>query len=194
MERLLELVLRHGIAKGQLHVTFASGKQRTFGNGRGNPVAIRLTDPDAERALALDPALRLGELYADGSLQLESGSVYDLVASFKRNAKNLGMLPAAAMQLLRVGRSALPRRISVDASKDHVEHHYNRDPAFYQLFLDRDMQYSCAYFEHPDQSLDAAQLAKKRHIASKLLVGPGQRVLDIGCGWGGMALYLAEVT
>src|SRR6202044_330432 len=79
-------------------------------------------------------------------------------------------------------------------SRQNVAHHYDLDGGLYSLFLDGDRQYSCAYFETPDQSLDDAQLAKKRHLAAKLCIEPGQSVLDIGCGWGGLALYLAEIA
>jgi cyclopropane-fatty-acyl-phospholipid synthase len=182
------------VLRGSLRVTFASGTVRTFGNGVGEPLAIRFGDAAAERALLLDPALKLGELYADGRLVLEEGSLYELIALFKRSAKKAATVPAAAVYALRYAASYGRTRLSPEVSRRNVAHHYNLDERLYRLFLDQDMQYSCAYFETPGLSLEAAQLAKKRHIAGKLLLQPGQRVLDIGSGWGGMALYLAEVA
>ncbi len=180
--------------RGSLRVTFASGAVQTFGDGSGEQIAIRFADRGAERALALDPALKLGELYADGRLVLEAGSVYALIALLKRSARTARSLPGAAMYGLRYAASYGRQRLSPEVSTRNVAHHYNLDEKFYRLFLDRDLQYSCAYFEEPGQSLESAQLAKKRHLGAKLLVEPGQRVLDIGSGWGGMALYLAQVA
>jgi len=194
VEQLLTSSFRRGVLRGQLRVTFASGNVRTFGNGTGEPLAIRFTDAAAERALAVDPALKLGELYADGRLVLEEGDLYELIALFKRTAKKGATLPAAALYAARYAASYGRMRLSPEVSQRNVAHHYNLDEQLYRLFLDQDMQYSCAYFETPTQSLEGAQLAKKRHIAGKLLVEPGQSVLDIGSGWGGMALYLAEVA
>lgn len=194
VEPLLTSSFRRGVLRGSLRVTFASGTVRTFGNGVGEPLAIRFGDAAAERALLLDPALKLGELYADGRLVLEEGSLYELIALFKRSAKKAATVPAAAVYALRYAASYGRTRLSPEVSRRNVAHHYNLDERLYRLFLDQDMQYSCAYFETPGLSLEAAQLAKKRHIAGKLLLQPGQRVLDIGSGWGGMALYLAEVA
>lgn len=172
---------------------FASGARAEYGRG-GPALAIRFTHTAAERALLGDPALALGELYADGSLVLEQGDLYELVACFKRNQTALLTPSAALLHGMRYARSLRPERLSLADSARNVAHHYDLDAAFYRLFLDVDMQYSCAYFEHAAQSLDAAQLAKKRHLAGKLLLSPGQRVLDIGCGYGGLGLYLAEVA
>ena len=192
--QLLTRSLRRGVTRGSLRITFASGTICTFGNGTGEPLAIRFRDSAAERALAVDPALKLGELYADGRLILEQGSLYELIALFKRSGKRAATLPAAALYAARYAASYGRKRLSVELSERNVAHHYNLDERLYRLFLDRDMQYSCAYFESPEQSLEGAQLAKKRHIAAKLLLEPTQTVLDIGSGWGGMALYLAEVA
>lgn len=171
---------------------FASGTSEQFGQGDQAP-AIRLVDREAERALLLDPSLALGELYADGRLVLESGDLYALIACFKRNQASLLTPSAAIFYGLRYAGSLRERKLSLSASARNVAHHYDLDAEFYRLFLDEDMQYSCAYFEHAGQSLEAAQLAKKRHLAGKLLLAEGQRVLDIGCGYGGLGLYLAEL-
>src|SRR5205823_12908779 len=164
----------------------------TCGDGTGTPAAVRFLTAAAERRLLLDPELALGELYMDGTLVVERGSLADVLAILLDQPD---MLPRwAKLQwwlryLVRHAQQFNPRR----RSKNNVERHYDLDGRLYSIFLDADRQYSCAYFETPDATLDDAQLAKKRHIAAKLLVEPGQRVLDIGSGWGGLALYLAEM-
>ena len=182
--------MRHG----SLSVAFASGRTERFGDGSGEALAIRFLDRGAERALLIDPALKLGELYADGRLRLEQGELYELICLFKRVARDAAPLFGAAVHGLRYAASYGRQRLSPAASLRNVAHHYNLDERLYRLFLDRDLQYSCAYFEEPGQSLERAQLAKQRHVTAKLLVEPGQRVLDIGSGWGGLALYLAEAA
>jgi cyclopropane-fatty-acyl-phospholipid synthase len=194
LEHLLGSVFRRGVRRGSLRVAFASGKSESYGDGSGDALAIRLVDAGAARALLIDPALKLGELYADGRLLLEQGELYELICLFKRIARDAAPLFGAAMHGLRYAASYGRRRLSTAASARNVAHHYNLDEALYRLFLDGDLQYSCAYFEEPGQSLERAQLAKKRHLAAKLLLEPDQRVLDIGSGWGGLALYLAELT
>jgi cyclopropane-fatty-acyl-phospholipid synthase len=193
VEALLSRAFERSIKRDRLQVRFASGRTRQFGPEDGPRLAICLHDSAAERALAFDPALALGELYMEGRLTLEAGSVYELIALFKRSARHgawLGAMPQLGRMAAARGREA----ISLDASRRNVAHHYDLDERLYRLFLDADMQYSCAYFEQPEQTLEAAQLAKKRHLAAKLLLASGQRVLDIGCGWGGLGLYLADVA
>ena len=195
MERVLCKSFSRSIKRGSLRIDFASGSSRSFGDGSGQAIAIRFTDSAAERQVAFDPALALGEMYVEGRLVVEQGSIYDLMSLIKRNgSRKLATWSSAALYAQRLLASYGRERLTPIVSKRNVAHHYDLDERLFRLFLDRDMQYSCAYFETPDQSLDAAQLAKKRHLAAKLLVEPGQRVLDIGSGWGGMALYLADVT
>ena len=131
----------------------------------------------------------------DGRLVIEEGDVYDLIALAKPTPRPEVATPGAGLQHLRRSVTDAPilRAVGLKAARANVAHHYDLDERLYRLFLDDDMQYSCAFFERPDMTLDQAQLAKKRLIAAKLLVRPGARVLDIGCGWGGMALYLARV-
>lgn len=193
----MNLLLRRALERlerGRLTVTTPGGQSHRFGSGGGPEVAIRITDAEAERWLTVDPALKLGELYVDGRIQLEAGDCYDLIAVFKKNARRMASPPAAALQVARYGAGKLRRRQTDAQAKHNIAHHYDLDERFYRLFLDEDMQYTCAYFEDADQSLAAAQLAKKRHVAAKLCLEPGQRVLDIGCGWGGLAMYLAQAT
>jgi cyclopropane-fatty-acyl-phospholipid synthase len=193
VDRLLLLFLGRFVQRGSLAVTTAGGRTRTFGDQTGPAVAVRFTTPAAARGVLLDPELKLGETYMDGSLVMEQGSIADLLALLL--AQNRPGAPSWA-----VPRSVrfLFRRLQQlnlrSRSRSNVAHHYDLDGRLYSLFLDADQQYSCAYFETLDQSLDDAQLAKKRHLAAKLRIGGGAKVLDIGCGWGGLALYLSEIA
>jgi cyclopropane-fatty-acyl-phospholipid synthase len=194
MDRLLQLLLGHYIKRGSLRLTTSRGTIMTFGDGTGKPVAIRFTTRAAEWAILRNPELTFGEAYMDGSLVVEEGTIADVLEVVMRQQQDAPPRWARIQWLFRFLRRRWlqfnPRR----RSRENVAHHYDLDGRLYSLFLDADRQYSCAYFETPDQSLDDAQLAKKRHLAAKLLLQPGQNVLDIGCGWGGLALYLAELT
>jgi cyclopropane-fatty-acyl-phospholipid synthase len=151
-------------------------------------------DPRAEARLLRDPELAFGELYMNGAIEVTQGTLLDAVQVALRNLAQEG--EARWMTFLRNTRTALrafEQRNNMFRARRNVAHHYDLDARLYDLFLDADRQYSCAYFEHPDATLDDAQLAKKRHIAAKLLIEDGQSVLDIGCGWGGMGLYLARL-
>jgi len=173
--------------------TTASGAKFTCGDGTGQPVSVRFLTTATERKILLNPELYLGEAYMDGSFVVENGSIADALAIFLDQPE---MVPRwARLQwwlryLIRRFKQFNPR----GRSRDNVAHHYDLDGRLYSLFLDADKQYSCAYFETPDATLDDAQLAKKRHLAAKLLIRHGDRVLDIGSGWGGLGLYLAEMT
>jgi cyclopropane-fatty-acyl-phospholipid synthase len=195
MEHVLCRSFDRSIRRGSLRIEFASGRVREFGDGSEQAIAIRFTDSAAVRAVALDPALALAEMYIEGRLVVEQGSIYDLLSLIMRNgARKLASWSSTAFYAQRLLASYGRERLTPEVSKRNVAHHYDLDESLFRLFLDSDMQYSCAYFESPDQSLEGAQLAKKRHIASKMLVEPEHSVLDIGSGWGGMALYLAEVA
>jgi cyclopropane-fatty-acyl-phospholipid synthase len=192
VERMLVAFLRRYIRRGCVMVTTAAGKSYSFGDGSGPPVAIRFTTASAQRAVLLDPELKLGEAYMDGTLVVERGSIADVLSVLLRQrwvTPRWAWPPRAARYLFRRLQQFNPRT----RARRNVAHHYDLDGRLYSLFLDADQQYSCAYFESADQSLDDAQLAKKRHLAAKLLLKPGATVLDIGCGWGGLALYLAEM-
>jgi cyclopropane-fatty-acyl-phospholipid synthase len=193
VERLLVAFLRRYIRRGTVQVTSAAGRRYTFGDGSGAAVALRLSSASAQRAVLLDPQLKLGEAYMDGSLVVERGSIAEVLAVLFRQeaiaAPHWASPPDSARRLLRRLQQFNPRA----RARRNAAHHYDLDGRLYQLFLDGDRQYSCGYFESPDVSLDDAQLAKKRHLAAKLLIEPGATVLDIGCGWGGLALYLAEI-
>ena len=196
MERLLSQVLGRVVRQGSVVVTFASGTRATFGDGTGEPLEVRFTSDAWQRQIALDPELKLGEAFMEGGLVIERGDIAQLLALLMAQV-GLQVPSASAKFLMKL--RFLFRRLAQfnprDRSQKNVAHHYDLDGRLYSLFLDADRQYSCAYFETPDQSLDDAQLAKKRHIAAKLLFDrPDLTALDIGCGWGGMGLYLAGHT
>lgn len=174
---------------------FPSGERVTAGDGSGLPLTVKLMDAKATAELFFNPQMALGELFTDGRLQVSGGSVYDLLDLLGRNLHGLTPPQFGRMRILL--RNTLGRwhlRNSQRRARANVQYHYDIDDRIYQLFLDPDRQYSCAYFDEPGQSLDEAQLAKKRHIAAKLLLKPGLSVLDIGSGWGGLALYLADIA
>ncbi|MEO0361417.1 MAG: cyclopropane-fatty-acyl-phospholipid synthase family protein [Pseudomonadota bacterium] len=193
-ERLMGM-LRRGVRKGAVEVAFPSGAVKTFGDGSPPVARLRLTDPGAVRAAWIDPALQFAELYMQGRLVVEEGDMYDFMALAKKNgAKRFASAPAIAREVGRRIHRKLRRHIFTETAKRNVAHHYDLDEKLFRLFLDEDLQYSCAYYETGEETLEEAQRKKKRHIAAKMLLKPGHRVLDIGCGWGGMGLYLAQAA
>ena len=193
MDRLLRFLLQTFIRRGNFRLTTSRGTTFSCGDGTGTPVAVRLTTRGAEWGLVLDPELKLGEAYMDGTFVVDRGSIADVLAIVMSQPSELPEWARPQFLIRYLGRRLAqfnPRK----RSRHNVAHHYDLDGRLYSLFLDADRQYSCGYFESPDELLDDAQLAKKRHLAAKLLLGPDKRVLDIGCGWGGLGLYLAEMT
>ena len=180
------------ITKGRLRVTDARGREHCFEGSPGGDVAIWLHDPALHWKLLARPRPYLPEAFVDGTLTIEQGSLYELLDLL---AVNLESLPAGPVASFLNGSLGLPRRIyqynPASRARRNAAHHYDLSDELYELFLDRDRQYSCAYFRDGARDLETAQLDKKRHLAAKLLIRPGQRVLDIGSGWGGLALYLA---
>jgi cyclopropane-fatty-acyl-phospholipid synthase len=193
MDRLLRSLLTKFIRRGSMTFTTASGATFTCGDGTGEPVHARFVTRKAERRILLNPELALGETYMDGSFAVEQGTIADALAILMGQPNALPQW-ARPQWWARYFARHLRQFNLRGRSRNNVAHHYDLDGRLYSLFLDADKQYSCAYFETPKSSLDDAQLAKKRHLAAKLLVGRGQRVLDIGSGWGGLGLYLAEMT
>jgi cyclopropane-fatty-acyl-phospholipid synthase len=193
MDRLLRYFLGQFIRRGTMTFTAASGVKFTCGDGTGPPVSVRFLSRQTERRILLNPELALGEAYMDGTFVVENGSIADALAILLDQPEMVprwGRLQWWMRYLARHARQFNWR----GRARNNVAHHYDLDGRLYSLFLDADKQYSCAYFEAPDATLDDAQLAKKRHLAAKLLIGRGDRVLDIGSGWGGLGLYLAEMT
>ncbi len=196
---LIDRFFARFVKRGQITVTYADGTIKTFGTPDAalKGVAVRFTDKGAPGAIVRNPALGAAEAFMDGRLAIDQGDIRDLVNLLKGNTpweKGDALKPSLPIKLLdkvvhRVDRVNMARR-----SKKNVAHHYDLSDRLYDLFLDADRQYSCAYFTDPANSLEQAQGDKKAHIAAKLLLKPGMRVLDIGCGWGGMALYLHEKT
>lgn len=195
MFRALKLILQRTVTRGDLSLVDTSGHVHRFGDRTGRPVVVRHVHSTSRPFRGLDPGLAIAEAYMDGTLIVERGSLYDFLAIVMSNAQANGW-PRAT--LLAHGMRRMWKRVQQfnprGRARRNVAHHYDIDRRVYEMFLDNDLQYSCAYFEDETKTLDAAQLAKKRHVASKLALEEGQSVLDIGSGWGGLALYLAQRT
>jgi cyclopropane-fatty-acyl-phospholipid synthase len=189
----LRKFLERVITDGSLEITDAGGTTHRFGDGKGKRVRVRFTSRAAERAVMLNPELHMGEQFMLGGYVMDAGSIYDLLKIFFASVE--GVQQPLLYRIFMNARYATRRARQFNTplrSRRNVKSHYDLTGELYRLFLDDDLQYSCAYFETDDATLAEAQLAKKRHIAAKLNLKPGQRVLDIGSGWGGLALYLAE--
>jgi cyclopropane-fatty-acyl-phospholipid synthase len=154
---------------------------------------VTVLTAQAARTIPIFPGLHLGEAYMDGGLSFEQGTIWDLFDIIGRNVEGKSLVGKGLIaSTVRAVRQRLTTMNHRAAARRNVHHHYDLSPDLYRRFLDEDMQYSCAYFARPDMSLDEAQAAKKAHIAAKLRLSPGLKVLDIGCGWGGLALHLAR--
>jgi len=195
MFKPLALLLDRIVSRGTLLVETSDGAQHRFGDGKEPRVAIKLMDRALERQIALNPNLVVGEAYMDGRLVMREGRIYDLLALVLENAMGH---PLPHWARVADGLRYLTRRFAqfnpVSRSRRNVEHHYDIDGHIYDLFLDPERQYSCAYYPDADTDLDEAQRAKIRHIAAKLDLDDEHRLLDIGSGWGGLALNLAAMT
>ena len=190
---LLSEFAKRVIVEGDLTIVDADGRRHRLGDGRGSRAVIRLHDKSLHRRLAINPYLYIGEAFMEGSLTIEQGSLYDFLDICAANEWRVSSHPlsravAAFERLLR----RLHQYNPAPRARANVAHHYDLSDSLYDLFLDGDRQYSCAYFTDDHEDLERAQQDKKRHLAAKLLLKPGLRVLDIGSGWGGLGLYLAE--
>jgi len=197
---LLDKLLRRAVREGELSVIGPDGRTYTYGTPRPghDPVRIRLIGGNTARRIARDPSLGAGEAYMDGRLVMEQGDILDLLDLFTWNGRFENRSDARNRK---ARRGPIPKIVGwvrsynrERASKRNVAHHYDLSATLYDLFLDADRQYSCAYFTDPANSLEQAQLDKKAHIVAKLRIEKHHKVLDIGCGWGGMALYIHAKT
>jgi cyclopropane-fatty-acyl-phospholipid synthase len=190
---LVAHLLRHLVRVGTLQLVDAGGTLHRFSGTPGPKITIRLHDRALEHSLFFNPRLALGEAIMDGRLTIEDAGVYDFLDFL---AFNINEAPRHILSPLYNGFGHAFRTFQqfnpLARARRNVAHHYDLSDTLYDLFLDADRQYSCGYFTGPDQTIEQAQANKKRHLAAKLLLKPGQRVLDIGCGWGGLALYLAR--
>ncbi|MCE2510267.1 MAG: class I SAM-dependent methyltransferase [Alphaproteobacteria bacterium] len=189
----LRFLLKPVIRVGALRVIGATGKVQEFRGTAGPEVTIRLHDRLTPFKIFLNPGLHTGEAYMSGALTVEQGTVRDLIDLYTRNLESVP--PRFLDRLyrsLRLASRAFQQYNPVPLARQHAAHHYDLSGALYDLFLDEDRQYSCAYFLNEDENLDQAQTNKKHHLAAKLRIKPGMKVLDIGSGWGGLGLYLAE--
>jgi cyclopropane-fatty-acyl-phospholipid synthase len=190
----LNAVLRGLVKQGRLKVIDCDGKSHEFGQPDVPlDVTISLRDPDTARKIALYPALNFGEAYMDGTFVIEQGTLLDflrlvLVNKRRWNESFLGQAYNRAEDFFHLPAVFNP----VGRSRKNVKHHYDLSEELFELLLDSDRQYSCAYFRSPDADLEQAQLNKRQHIAAKLNIRPDQHILDIGSGWGGLGLYLAQ--
>jgi cyclopropane-fatty-acyl-phospholipid synthase len=192
---LLSHMLKGFVQTGTLNVIDAKGRRHVFSGRPGPVVTFRLHDKALYSKLFFNPEMGAGEGYMDGTLTFEGCSLADFLSFFSVNRLALGSYPLQAF-LRNISRKlrAFQQYNPIGRAQENVAHHYDLSNDFYRLFLDEDMQYSCAYYLHENETLEQAQLNKKRHIAGKLLLEPGQRILDIGSGWGGLALYLATLA
>ena len=191
---LLRGLLRKIVRKGTLNIVAPDGAFHRIGNG-APLITIRIMDPSVIPHLLLNPDLAFGEAYMDGAIVVEDGDIYDFL---NLCFANMGWSSGQGLRRVRALVKRVVRRAAqhnpIPIARANVAHHYDLSDSLYEQFLDADRQYSCAYFVSPDDTLERAQAQKKRHLAAKLQLRPGQRVLDIGSGWGGLGFYLADVA
>ncbi len=191
--KILDYSLTRLVRRGAFTVIWPDGSRSEYGGAPGFRAGIAIKDERTLKRLALNPALALGEAYMDGTLEPLDGTIHDVLSVLMDNQNHVRLPILTVAEKARLALRPILQANNALRARRNVAHHYDLNGRLYSLFLDRDRQYSCAYFTSDDMTLEAAQLAKKRHIAAKLkLDRPDLEVLDIGCGWGGMALTLAR--
>lgn len=192
-EKLFVGLVRQSIRMGTLELTLPDGRQISLGDGKSPTGTIHIHDSAVFLKFLRHPEVALGEAYMDGTMTVPNGDLKGLLTVLLRNSQAGNLPPMQA--IARRARVALRHMSSLNSlrrSRRNVEQHYDLPVALYDLFMENDKQYTCAYFRQPDETLEQAQANKKRHIARKLLIEPGMRVLEIGSGWGGLAITLAQ--
>lgn len=192
-QNAFDAMLRRMLKQGVLTVVMPDGRPRSYGQDTGQSVTVRLHDAATVRHFVLNPELALGESYMNGTLTIDDDDLQGLLALVMQNVhQGPRVWWHRPLNRLRVAMRSLLQNNVIHRARRNAAHHYDLSGQLYDLFLDADKQYACGYFRHPGDTLEQAQAQKKDHIARKLLIEPGMRVLDIGCGWGGMALSLAR--
>ena len=193
MNRRLDRLMAKVFRQGRLEVIWSDGSVSHYGGGGVHFAKLLFRDARAERALLRNPELALGEAYMDRRIEFPDDTLLEFLLLADENWKHFSRIPiGATLAGIRFASRRWMQNNSLVTARRNIAHHYDLDERLYRLFLDTDMQYSCAYFESPTAELEEAQWAKKRHLAAKLALKPGQEVLDIGSGWGGLGLFLAE--
>jgi cyclopropane-fatty-acyl-phospholipid synthase len=192
----LSHMLKSFVKTGRLTVIDHEGRSQVFGGSVAGPdVTMRITDPALYKGLFFNPELNMGEAYMDGRVTFPGSDLRSFLTLFSINRISLGNYPLQrALRTVSRSMKRLQQANPIGQAEKNVAHHYDLGNAFYELFLDKGMFYSCAYFREEGETLEAAQINKCRLLAAKLSLKPGQKVLDIGCGWGGLAIYLAQVA
>ncbi len=190
---LFSSLIKFAIKTGAVRIVDAAGRASVHGDGSPPSCTVRLKRASLDYILPLNPSLYVPEAYMNGDLEIEDGTLYDFIELAARNYGNIENFPLAnALRWIGVGSRKVKQYNPIGAARKNVAHHYDLSDGLYDLFLDRDRQYSCAYFMSPDDDIETAQANKKRHLASKMLLDrDGLNVLDIGSGWGGLGLYIA---
>ncbi len=190
----LSHMMKSFVQTGTLNIIDADGKTHVFSGAPGPEVTMRLTDRSLYHKLVFNPELNAGEAYMDGRMSFENSTLRDFLTLFSINRLNLGSYPLQkALRSVSMKFRKRQQANKMGEAQRNVAHHYDLGNEFYKLFLDENMHYSCAYFRSDDETLEEAQKNKLRLLAAKLNLKPGQKILDIGCGWGDLALYLAQL-
>jgi cyclopropane-fatty-acyl-phospholipid synthase len=195
-DMLFTSLLKYGIRQHTLRVIDAKGKVQEYGDGSAPRCTIRLHKASLNYTLPINPGMSVAEAYMNGDLTVEEGTLFGFFEIAAINYKYIETFPLLdVLRWIGLGSRKLKQYNPIGVAQKNVAHHYDLSSELYELFLDRDRQYSCAYFSHPDEDLETAQLNKKRHLASKLLLDRADlNVLDIGSGWGGLGMYIANVS